>query len=145
MDQQQYQKKLKIRSYIWAIGFTLMLAALMFFLIEKPYEKETATDVFAALSNCFIVPAALVGGFGALSYMAKLGAYDGLVYSFKNYGLHTLIGGAFTKKKTQTFREYKEEKDEKGRKWFPNLLWSGLGSLLIGIILAVVSETLAAL
>ena len=142
MDQQQYEKKLKIRSYIWAVGFTLMLAAVMFFTLEKPYEEQTAKDVLGALSYCFVVPAALVGGFGALSYMAKLGAYDGLVYSFKNYGLHTLIGGAFTKKKTQTFREYKEEKDEKGRKWFPQLLWCGLGSLVIGLILAIVSELL---
>ena len=142
MDQEKYEKKLKIRAYVWTVGFTLMLAAVMFFTLEKPHEQETAKDVLGALSNCFIVPAALVGGFGALSYMAKLGAYDGLVYSFKNYGLHTLIGGAFTKKKTQTFREYKEEKDEKGRRWFPHLLWVGLSALAIGIILAIVSEIL---
>jgi hypothetical protein len=142
MDQEKYEKKLKIRAYVWTVGFTLMLAALMFFTLEKPHEEENAKAVLGALSNCFIVPAALVGGFGALSYMAKLGAYDGLVYSFKNYGLHTLIGGAFTKKKTQTFREYKEEKDEKGRRWFPHLLWVGLAALVIGIILAIVSEIL---
>ena len=142
MDQEKYEKKLKIRAYVWTVGFTLMLVAVMFFTLEKPYEQENARAVLGALSNCFIVPAALVGGFGALSYMAKLGAYDGLVYSFKNYGLHTLIGGAFTKKKTQTFREYKEEKDEKGRRWFPHLLWVGLSALAIGIILAIVSEIL---
>ena len=74
--------------------------------------------------------------------MAKLGAYDGLVYSFKNFGLHTLIGGNPNKKKTQTFYEYKTAKDEKGRKWFPNFLWVGVASLVIGIILAIVAELL---
>lgn len=142
MDQEKYEKKLKIRAYVWTVGFTLMFVAVMFFTIEKPHEQENAKAVLGALSNCFIVPAALVGGFGALSYMAKLGAYDGLTYSFKNFGLHNLLGGNPKQKRTQTFREYKEEKDEKGRKWFPQLLWVGLAALVIGIILAIVSEML---
>ena len=142
MDQENYEKKLKIRAYVWTVGFTLMLVAVMFFLIEKPHEQEGAKAVLIALSNCFIVPAALVGGLGALSYMAHLGAYDGLTYSFKNFGLHNLLGGNPKKKRTQTFREYKEEKDEKGRRWFPHLLWVGLAALVIGIVLAIVSEIL---
>ena len=143
MDQQQgYEKKLKIRTYICTVGFVLVLVALMFFLIEKPHEEPNAKAVLAAISNCFVVPATLVGGLGALSYMGHLGAYDGLTYSFKNFGLHNLLGGNPKKKRTQTFREYKEEKDEKGRKWFPHMLWVGLASLVIGIILAIVSEIL---
>lgn len=125
--------------YIWTVGFVLVLVAMMFFLVEKPHEEQSASDVLGALSNCFTVPAALVGGVGAISYMAHLGAYDGLTYSFKNFGIHNLLGGNPKKKKTQTFREYKEEKEEKGRKWFPHMLWVGIASLVVGIILAIVS------
>ena len=62
-----------------------------------------------------------------------------LTYSFKNFGIHNLLGGNPKKKKTQTFREYKEDKEEKGRKWFPHMLWVGIASLVVGIILAIVS------
>ncbi len=137
--QERLEKKLKIRSYVFAVSFLLMLVTVMIFTIEKPHEKEGASAVIGAISNCFTVPGALIGGFGALSLMAKFGAYDGLVYSFKNFGLHTLVGGNPKKKNTQTYYDYKKEKDEKGRKWFPNLLWVGSASLAIGIILAIVS------
>ena len=137
-EQEKLEKKHKIRTYVWTAGILVVLVALMFFLIEKPHEEPNVKDVIGAISNCFIVPAALLGGVGAISYMATLGAYDGLIYSLKNFGLHNLIGGNPMKKKTQTFREYKEQKDEKGRKWFPNFLWVGVASLIIGIILAIV-------
>lgn len=124
-------------AYLFSVAMVLVLVAIMFFTLEKPYEEETAKEIVGAISNCFIVPGALVGGVGALSYISRLGGFDGLTYAFTNFGLHTLF---FTnpKKKHTTFYDYKEAKDEKGRKWFPNMLAAGGGALAVGIILTVV-------
>ena len=137
-NQQQFEKKLKIRSYLWAASFGVMLVALMFILVAKPHEQENAKEFVRALSDCFVVPAALLGGIGGLSLMAKLGAYDGLAYAFKNFGIHNLIGGNPNKKKYQNFYDYKKEKDETGRKWLPQFLYVGLALLFVSIILSIV-------
>ena len=136
--QERFEKRLKIRTYLWTVSFGLMLAVSMFIFISKPHEQENAKEFIRALSDCFVIPAALLGGIGGLSLMARLGAYDGLIYSFKNFGIHNLLGGGFKKKKIQTFYEYKQEKDEKGRKWLPSFLYVGLVMLGVSIILSIV-------
>ena len=138
MDRGSLEKRNRIFSYLWVGAFAVMLVLLMFFTISKPHEQENIKEFFGALSNCFVVPAALLGGIGGLSLMAKLGAYDGLSYAFRNFGIHNLIGGNPKAKRAQSFYEYKQEKEEKGRKWLPQCLYVGLGLLAVSIILSIV-------
>lgn len=125
-------------AYIFTSLMTLVLVGIMFFAVEMPYNEESAKEVVGALCNCFTVPGVFVGGVGALSYVGRLGGFDGLTYAFKNFGLHTIFFTNPKKKRTESFYEYKQEKDERGRAWLPNMLFAGLGSLTIGIILMIV-------
>lgn len=126
----------KILPYIrWCFLTICMIIAL--FIYEKPFEQEGAKEIIGAISDCISVPGALVSCIATLSYFAKLGAYDGLTYTFSNFSLHSIIPGHH-KDKHKTLYEYKQEKDEKGRKWLPQALQVGLVTLGIGVILLIV-------
>ena len=119
----------------WSV-FALMIIVAMF-LYEKPFDHEGAGEIIGSLSNCFAVPGVVISGFAGLTYIASLGAYDGLTYIFSNFSLHSLIPGHHKDKK-QTLYEYKQAKDEKGRKWQSQAMVIGLCSLGISIILLIV-------
>ena len=78
-----------------------------------------------------------MAGVGALTYLAKLGAYDGISYAFSNFALHSLIPGMH-KDKHESFYEYKKAKEEKGRKWLSHLFFVGLVPLAISVVLLIV-------
>ena len=120
------EKKEFIDKYLpyvkWCILTVTMIVALFFW--EKPFSEEGAQAIVGALSNCFFVPGVLVTSIGVLSYLSKLGAYDGISYTFSNFSLHSIIPGHH-KDKHQTLYEYKKQKDEKGRKWLPHAFFVG--------------------
>ena len=131
------EKRQIIVSYVkWGIA-CIAIALFCFFVTEKPYEQATAADVVGRIANCFVVPGVVLSGIGALSYVSFLGGYDSLSYAFVNFGLHNLWVKR-QPKKYKNFYEYKEEKNEKGRKWLPRALTVGLISLAIGIVLTVI-------
>ena len=134
MEKQDFAKK--IIPYVkWGVFATI--AIVLMFIYEKPFSEENVKEVIGAISNCFAVPGVLVFGMSGLTYLASLGAYDGLTYIISNFSLHSLIPGHHKDEK-QTLYEYKQAKDEKGRKWQSQAMVIGLCSLGISIILLIV-------
>ena len=134
MEKQELAKK--YMPYVkWGI-FAIVTIVIMF-IYEKPFSEENAKKIVGAISNCFAIPGVLISGMSGLTYLASLGAYDGLTYIFSNFSLHSLIPGHHKDKK-QTLYEYKQAKDEKGRKWQSQAIVIGLCSLGISIILLIV-------
>ena len=128
--------QLKLSSYIKTGTAWLVLLVLSFWW-ENPFQKESVSEIFAAVSNAFTIPGVIMTGLGGLTYLASKGAYDGLGYAFSNFGLHNL----WTKrqpKKYKTLYDYKAAKDEKGRKWLSSALVVGLVSLSLGVISLVI-------
>ncbi len=123
----------------WAL-IALTLTVAMFF-VEAPFAEESVKEVFGKISDCFFVPGVVLSGIGALSYFSYLGAYDSFGYIFSNFALHSLIYRE-QPKKYKSFYDYKQEKEEKGRKWSPHVLFVGLATLAISIIFFVVHALL---
>lgn len=131
-------KAAKRNVYFLTAAVLIVLVIVMFFTVEEPHKKTTAKDVVGALSNCFLVPGAVIGGIGGLSLIAKCGGYDGITYAFKNFGLHNIFFSNPKQKRTQSFYDYKKEKDEKGRTWLPSFLYVGLGGVAVSVLLLIV-------
>ena len=132
----EMEKRQRLMAFAkWGIA-CFVLAVLCFF-AEKPYAETELREIMGKISNCFTVPGVLIGGLGGLSYVSYRGGYDGLSYAFSNFGLHNL----WTKKQPKRYKslyEYKETKDEAGRKWLPSALMAGLASLLIGLLFMII-------
>lgn len=103
-----------------------------------PHADGTA-EIFRILSDAFLIPAVVFSGVAGLSWVSSKGGYDSLRYAFYNFGLHTVwITKPQKHKHYDSLYDYKVEKDKKGRKWFPHMLYVGLaGLLLAGIFLLV--------
>ena len=134
MQKEEFFKK--YFPYIKWCVITVALVVVMF-VYKKPFNGETAKKIFADMSDCFAVPGVVLSGIGLLSYFASLGAYDALAYSFSNFSLHSLIPGRH-KDKHETLYEYKKAKDEKGRNWLRHILYIGLVTLGIAVILLII-------
>lgn len=134
MEKQEFYKKYV--PYIrW--GVIALVAIVLMFVYEKPFSRESAKEIVGTLSDCFAIPGIVMVGVGALTYLAKLGAYDGLNYAFSNFSLHSLIPGMH-KDKHESFYEYKKAKDAKGRKWLSQLFFVGLVPLTISVVILIV-------
>ena len=128
-------KKLLMSCIKPSVFLVAAIIACAFF--ENPFAEAEIREIFGKLSNVFTVPGAVFTGIGALSYFNYLGAYDGLGYAFANFGLHN-IWVTRQPEKYKSFYDYKKAKDEKGRKWLPNVLIVGGLSFTIGVLLLLV-------
>lgn len=131
MDEQKAKRLVIIR---WVMIAISAFIAMLF--IEKPYEMQEAKQVLGSLSNCFVVPGVIFTGIGGLTFIASRGGYDSFGYMISNFSLHSLIPGSHPKK-YKSFYDYKQEKDDKGRKWLPHSLFTGLVNLVFGILLLI--------
>ena len=133
------QKEEFFKKYVPYIkwGIFGVVSIVLMFIYEKPFSEAETNEIFGSMSNCFAVPGIVLTGFGGLSYLSSLGAYDGLSYIFSNFSLHSIIPGHH-KDKPQTLYEYKQQKDEKGRKWHPQPLIVGAVSLGISVVMLII-------
>lgn len=133
-------KKEKIKKFLLSCikPASLLVAAIVAcFFIEDPFAETEIKELIGDLADVFTTPGVVFSGIGLLSYFSYLGAYDGLAYAFSNFGLHNL----WVTRRTERYKslyDYRKAKDDKGRKWLPNVLAVGLLSFVIGIILFVV-------
>jgi len=129
------EKKPNKVKYLITIGvYTILVILLMW--NDRTFSKETLQEVLVSISNGFFIAGGLFAGVGALSYIGSKGTYDTLSYGISKIGIHHLIPG-ISKEVPESFYEYKTAKDEKGRIWFPNLLYVGLAGILLSMIFAV--------
>ena len=98
---------------------------------------ENAKELVGNLSDCFTVPGVVFLGIGGLTWVAHMGGFDSFGYIFSNFSLHNLWTTK-AKKKYQSFYDYKQEKEEKGRPWLSHFAVLGAASLAVGILLLIV-------
>ena len=134
MEENEKRDKI-LKAVKWSIIW--LAIALACFFIEEPYAEKSAAEVIGKISNCFTVPGILLAGVGGLTYVSRLGGYDGIGYAFSNFGLHN-IWVTKQPKRYKSFYEYKEAKNKKGRKWLPEALITGLISLAVGVVFLII-------
>ena len=132
MDDRQ---KLRLK-YIRTGVFVLLAIGLCVWL-ENPFAAENAKELVGNLSDCFTVPGIVFLGIGGLTWVAHMGGFDSFGYIFSNFSLHNLWTTK-AKKKYQSFYDYKQEKEEKGRPWLSHFAVLGAASLAVGILLLIV-------
>lgn len=115
----------------------LLAAALAMALIRGLFSLTDARLIFGQLSDCFAVPGLLMAGVGGLSYASAKGAYDLFGYAVSRITLHELLPFRRTYERPGTLLEYKKQKDEKGRRWLPAALYSGLAAVALGVVFLV--------
>jgi asparagine N-glycosylation enzyme membrane subunit Stt3 len=134
MEEKEKHPKI-LKAVKWSIIW--LAIAIACFFVEEPYAEKSAVEIIGKISNCFTVPGVILAGIGGLSYVSRLGGYDGIGYAFSNFGLHN-IWTTRHPKKYKSLYEYKEAKDKNGRKWLPEALITGLVSLFAGAIFLVI-------
>ena len=130
------KKDLRTGYIISIIIIVLAIVGMLFY--KQVFTQPDAKSVFSALSDSFFVPGVVFAGVGGLSKLATYGAYDTFGYLFSRFSLHNIWVTGAKRKKYDSLYEYKQAKDEKGRKWLPYVLWTGVGSIGISIILLVI-------
>jgi len=122
--------------YLITTGVYMVLAVL-FMWNDGVFGKESVQEVLGSISNGFFISGGLFAGVGALSFIGSKGTYDTLSYGVSKIGIHHIIPG-MPKEVPESFYDYKMAKEEKGRVWFPNLLWTGLAGIVISVIFVVI-------
>ena len=92
-------------------------------------EAATAKENLKILSDSFLMPATLLGGIGALGWIASHGTFDMLGFAFSS--LKSLM--LHPKQKQESFLEYKLRKEEKAG-WPKEMFVTGMVCLLASVI-----------
>lgn len=129
-------KKTKV-GYIVSIVICLAAAIGMMFW-KSIFTQPDAKSVFGVLSDAFFVPGAIMVGVGGLSRLGAAGAYDSIGYLFSRFSLHTVWVTGARRKKYDSLLEYKQSREEKGRRWLPYVLWTGLCAVGISVIALII-------
>ncbi len=136
-EQNQAEKQKFNRTSFLIMAFVYMMLTATFVFYFKIGELTEAKEIVRRICDSVFIPSVIYLGIGGISYIGSKGGYDGLGYSFSNFGLHNIIP-TFAKKKYENFYEYKTRKDEKGRKWLMEMLLIGAVGISVSIILLVI-------
>ena len=91
------------------------------------FEPDTLQERYGCLSDCFLFPGVLLGGLGALTWIAEEGMFDMIGYGFKFF-----FGRMFhPREKQESFYEYKVRKWERPRTWLKQ--WFIVGMCCMGL------------
>lgn len=113
-----------------------IIIAFLFCIAKKIFAAENAQEVFRILSDAFLVPAVLYIGISLLGLISTKGVYD--IFGFGTGSLLGRFNPMQEKEKYRSFYDYKMAKDEKGRKWKPEMLLSGLAALGVSVVFLVI-------
>ena len=125
--------KRRVYFLVSAISF---LIAVFFALYRKIYEFVDLKTLMGTLSDSFLVPGVFIGGIGLISWVGRFGFFDMLAYgsrSFFGHFIHSLSDDL-----PKNFYEFKEKKDEKGRRWLKEFVIVGAACLLLSLVLLVI-------
>ena len=129
-------KKSTMVGYI--VSISICVAAVVAVMIWKGvFTQPDAKSVFGVLSDAFFIPGVIFAGVGGLSRLGAWGAYDTFGYIFSRFSFHNIWVTGARRKKYDSLYDYKQKKNEKGRRWLPYVLWTGLGALVVSIVLLV--------
>ena len=120
-----------LKPIIWAAAF-FALGIMM----TKIYQLDGIKEFFRDLSDCFLLPGALLSGGAAISWAGTFGTFDMLSYGSRSFF------GIFIRPLAQDlpdhFYDYRKQKDEKGRSWSKETLFVGLISVGISVLALIV-------
>ena len=129
--------KKKIKKYIGPLVVAVAIFVTCMFANGGIFGENKAESLLYGICNCFTIPGIILTGIGAISWAGKFGTFDMLSFGTRSFF------GIFIKPLSNdmptNFYDYRKEKDEKGRKWSPELLIVGAIFLAVGLMLAVVS------
>lgn len=101
------------------------------------FGEHKAENILYALCNCFSLPGVMLSGVAAISWIGTFGTFDMLGYGSRSF--FGIFIKPLSKELPRTFYDYRQQKEEKGRKWLKETLITGLVFLAIGLILMVIS------
>ncbi len=124
----------KKKAYAVCSGIALVLA-LIYAVVKQIFVFETAKELFRGLSDSFLLPAVLLAGVGGLGWIGSQGFFDII-----SYGTRSFLG-VFIKPISadlpKNFYDYREQKNEKGRKWSWEAVAVGLLSLAVSVVFLI--------
>lgn len=123
-------------------GGIMALAVLVIALARGAFQAQSLKEAAGILSDSCLIPGVLLAGAGGLGYAASKGAYDSLGYMFSRFSLHSLLPARTSEKRPASLYEYKQEKDQKGRRWTPDVLLTGLCALALSAVFLVMYSVL---
>lgn len=100
------------------------------------FTAETPKEAARAVCDAFFIPAVLFLGVALLGWAASKGAYDIFGYGLRY--LFVLLPRRKSYEKTESYYDYIDSKNKKGRKWNPPLLITALLLLLFSAISLVI-------
>ena len=122
-------KKMTILQYVAGILVAIAIFVAGAF-TQGLFEETSLKEIYGCLSDCFLFPAVLLGGFGALSWIAGEGAFD-----MMSYGVKFLFDSMLhPKDKQESFYEYKMRKQDERKPWLKHWLIIGLICFVLSIL-----------
>ena len=130
-------KKNKIKKHIGPFIVAVVIFVSCMFANGGVFGANKAENLLFGICNCFTIPGIILTGIAAISWAGKFGTFDML--SFGTRSFFGIFIRPLSDDMPSNFYDYRKQKDEKGRKWSPELLIVGAFFLAVGAILAVVS------
>ncbi len=96
---------------------------------NRLFDQTDAREIFRILSDCFVITGVLAAGVAGVSWAGAQGTFDMLHYGVKSVLFFIPRVRASTEK---TFYDYRKKREDRGRRWLPELLVVGLVFLLLG-------------
>ena len=90
--------------------------------------------VFHILSDSFLLPAVLLGGFGALGYVASQGFFD----LFRYAGHIIWSGFRHPKERFSSYYDYKNHLASERKTWLPDMLLVGLVFFALSVVCYII-------
>jgi hypothetical protein len=101
-----------------SIGIVLAFA---FIALRGFFDGMDTRGIVAALSDAFLIPAVLLAGISALSWVRRTGEFDSLGYGVSGLLSRLPFGGR--DRKIEKYYDYKQRKEKERGEWEPYSLW----------------------
>lgn len=139
-------KDRSIKRTIISYSVTFVLAAavtLMILFYKDAFQIESLRTLYGVLSDAFFVPGVILMGFGIMVHIAEGGFLDGISYSLRRAALSFIPGGRI--KKEETYREYKERKNDTRKKTeVISMYVVGGAFILVSIVFIILYSSISA-
>lgn len=126
----------KISRFIAPVTAGVLIFVLCMFANDGFFGDNKSENILYAFCNCFSVPGVVLSGIAVISWIGTFGTFDMLGYGSRSFF------GAFIKPLSKdlprTFYDYRQQKNENGRKWLRETLYTGLVFLGTSLLLMVI-------
>lgn len=114
-----------------AVAIIIMFASYKIHTV--PPVRENAKEIMGILSNAFLVPGVILGGFGLIIFASNGGAFDMLAFAVIRF---FDLFRKDVKGKYKDFYEYREAKKDRGFKT-SFMFWVGLAFIAVSVVFLI--------